>query len=271
MKTTIADFSKAYSIMYGPTTETPAALLKRLNSQDLKKTFRHKAMECHPDRATINHIDSAKLDNNFKDINWAYQVLKEALSDSSALFAAPAQPVYAGPAAYTPPPAYSYGYGYGYGYGYNYAHSTSAQEAYNSYSQSKAADDHFWCGTMPKQRLPFGQFLYYSGKISWNTLLEALDWQENQRPKFGQIALEGQLLSPGALSRLLSHRYRGEKIGDAAMRLGYLSPRMKEAVLNIQKHRQPALGQYFLSRGLLSQDELGRCLLQQRQHNNMAG
>ncbi len=258
--------------MYGPTGESPATLLKRLSSQDLKKTFRHKAMECHPDRASINHADSAKLDNNFKEINWAYQVLKEALENSSALFAAPAPQPAAAATTYGAQAGYSYGYAYNYGYphNYNYAHSSTAQAAYNSYSQAKPADDHFWCGAMPKQRLPFGQFLYYSGKISWNTLLEALDWQENQRPKFGQIALEGQLLSPGALSRLLSHRYRGEKIGDAAMRLGYLSPRMKEAVLNIQKHRQPALGQYFLDRGLLSQEELGRCLWQQRQHNNMA-
>ncbi len=256
MKTTLADFNKAYAIMYGPTSETPAALLKKLNSQSLKITFRHKAMECHPDRATINHIDSTKLDNNFKEINWAYQILKEALSDNTALLATPQAPI----------PA-THGYSYGAPSNYN---RQAAPQGYGNYSHAQTAtDDHFWCGAVPKQRLPFGQFLYYSGKISWNTLLEALDWQETQRPKFGQIALEGQLLSPGALSRLLSHRYRGEKIGDAAMRLGYLSPRMKDTVLNIQKHRQPALGQYFLSRGLLNQDELGQWLYEQHRHNNM--
>lgn len=250
MKT--ADFTKAWTIIYGPSNETPAQLIKRLNDHDLKSAFRKQAMLSHPDRATINSANAAEMDRKFKEVNWAYQTLKEAMSLGGNMTASqPAQPAYQQPQRQNvyQPPLYNYNC--------------------NDFKSQQCADDHYWCGAVPRQKLPFGQYLYYSGRISWNTLLQALDWQENQRPKFGQIALEGQLLSPGALSRLLTHRYRGEKIGDAAMRLGYLSPRMKDAVLNIQKHRQPAIGQYFLANGLLGQEELGKWLISQRQHNTM--
>ncbi len=243
--------------MYGPAQETPVNLVKKLTEQDLKSTFRRKAMLCHPDRANINSMSPAELDAKFKEINWAYQTLKEAMAPgatftSSSSYASPkSQP--AATQVYQQP----------------FCNNVNNNAYSGGFQNQTVADDHYWCGAIPRQKLPFGQYLYYSGRISWNTLVQALDWQETQRPKFGQIALEGQLLTPGALSRLLSHRYRGEKIGDAAMRLGYLSPRMKDAVLNIQKHRQPAIGQFFISNGLLGQEELGKWLVSQRQHNAM--
>ena len=53
----------------------------------------------------------------------------------------------------------------------------------------RAAPDCGWfhLSPIPDRPLRFGQFLYYAGLIDWHTMIDAITWQLNVRPKIGEI------------------------------------------------------------------------------------
>jgi hypothetical protein len=47
---------------------------------------------------------------------------------------------------------------------------------------------------MPKRHLLFGEFLYYSGAVSWNAFIKSIMWQRMQRPQVSTILLHQRFL-----------------------------------------------------------------------------
>ena len=43
-------------------------------------------------------------------------------------------------------------------------------------------------GTIPARKLRIGHYLYFSGLISWESLIKALVWQRRQRPRLGLVS-----------------------------------------------------------------------------------
>ncbi len=122
-------------------------------------------------------------------------------------------------------------------------------------------------GRLPSVALRFGQFLYYRGRVSWETLIQSLVWQSQQRPQFGKLALEYNFLTSGDILKILATRFPGEKFGEAAQRLGLLDAYGKMAILGFQRRFYAPVGQYYILKKLLSPELLEAELQAHRSHN----
>ncbi|MBW1780325.1 MAG: hypothetical protein JRL30_06260 [Deltaproteobacteria bacterium] len=129
------------------------------------------------------------------------------------------------------------------------------------------ASDHFYNGAIPKRNLLIGQFLYYSGRVSWKTLIDAIVWQRRQRPLIGQIALRWRKLSEHEIQTILLVRKLGEKFGECAARTGYLTRFEVMALLGGQSRLQSPIGEYFLKRNILRKEDMANMVNRQQIHN----
>lgn len=120
---------------------------------------------------------------------------------------------------------------------------------------------------LPRRRLRLGEYLYHARLVSLSHLVEAIVWQRRQRERFGEISRRWGLLDEERTARLLLARAPGEPIGAAARRLGLLGEVEVRAVLGFQRRRQPPLGRWFVTRGLLSPPALGAQLARLAAHN----
>jgi hypothetical protein len=122
---------------------------------------------------------------------------------------------------------------------------------------------------IPKRKLLIGQFLYYSGLISWQTLIDAIVWQRKQRPRIGEIALEWKMLSVKDVQRILQWKRLNEKFGERAVILGYLNRFELMALLGKQRNLNYPLGEYFVRHKILRVKELEFMVERHLTHNKM--
>ena len=135
-------------------------------------------------------------------------------------------------------------------------------------TQTAAAQgDHFWSGPIPSRTLRLGEYLYYTGRISWMNLIRALAWQARQRPRFGQVATRLGYLSPELIAEALSRRQSQERIGEVALRLRLLTRLQQQVVLDAQSRGGSRIGSYFVQSGLLPQSDLDGIMREVRAHN----
>jgi len=125
---------------------------------------------------------------------------------------------------------------------------------------ARASQDHLHRGTLPRRPLLFAEFLYYSGRVSWRNLVEAVAWQRRQRPPIGRIAVEWGHLSEDDVREILERRRRegsaGEPFGEYARRQGFLSRVQLLALLGRQRRLQRRIGQFFVEAGLIGPGEV---------------
>ena len=119
----------------------------------------------------------------------------------------------------------------------------------------------------PGRRLALAQFLFHLGWVSWESVLEALRWQEANRIPLGEVAVQTGTLTEAELRRVLRHKRPDELIGACALRLGVITRASLARLLERQKRLQPLVGQYFVQRGLLSAERLRTALARQQGHN----
>ncbi len=212
--------------------------LSYLQPSGLRAAYWKKAMETHPDRARALGRDEELMAERFKEINSAYNKLIEFLGKKGRLFP--------GPKKRTRP-------------------QKQRENAKRKYSD--ASFDRFYSGYMPKRELLIGQYLYYSGIVSWHTLIRAITWQRRQRPLFGQIAREWSMLSEEDIRWILRERHFMEKFGEFTLRTGLLNNFELMAVLGKQRRLQQPIGEYFLREGILRSRDMERLVEKQRVHN----
>ncbi len=133
-------------------------------------------------------------------------------------------------------------------------------------AQSRVSDRYF-TGIMPRRELLIGQFLYYSGLISWNTLNQAIVWQRRQRPVIGKIAQDWGILSAENIRRILKERSCKDHFGEYAHRNGYITKFQHLAIVGKQKQMQPPIGQYFIQQGFLENYDIKKMAENLRIHN----
>lgn len=225
---------RACLILFGEQVRATPDFLRCLKPEGVKAAFRTRALETHPDRAAHISGDPAKLNQNFIEVVSAYEAVMNAIG------VAPPPPTVVQPAPARP--------------------------------QARPARtrrvSHFFRGALPGRNLRLGEFLYYSGIISWQTFIDSLLWQRKSRPSFGDIAKQWNLLDQQSVFEILKQRHYGEKFGESAVRLGKLKPFWVRTVLKRQGKLQPLLGEFFLQESIMDQRALLRELARLERHNH---
>ena len=238
--TPLQELFDACLVLFGPETTVSEEYLKYLRPAGLKSAYRKIALETHPDRARALGKHTCELNARFAEVATAYHKLNTAMKEDGVLLADP-PPGYRASGVPEPPP--------------------------RKPKRTRKTADHYFTGPPPKRHLLFGQFLFYSGRVSWKTYIKALLWQRRQRPLLGQIALEWGLLTLRDIRNILAARRLGEKFGESAVRQGYLKAYNLLALLGKQRRLQSRFGEYFLQNGWFTSRQIEIFLKMQHHHN----
>ena len=201
--------------------------LSTLEEPALKHAYRQAALRTHPDSFANTDNHSQAL---FVAVNQAYQALSSYIAGRVNGL---------GTAVPTPDTA----------------------------TRSKSFAPIFYNGAVPETSLRLAEFLYYTRVISWNVMIDAIIWQRQQRPRFGDMAKQRRLLGEDDIRTIFTKRKIGEKMGSVAVRLGLMSAEEVNAILDEQKNLQLPIGLYFTEQGYLEADELDLILSDLQLHN----
>ena len=218
------DLSRACSLLFGPGHALPAELGGESWQRELRDAWRQRVLESHPDRAAVLGRDEAELEEEFRSLAEAYQILAQASRPDRE----------GAPRAARPPRR-------------------------EPDRPARAPVDHLHRGSVPRRPLLLAEFLYYAGRISWRNLVEAVAWQRGQRPSIGRIAVEWGHLSEDGVREVLAARRRaggpGTPFGERALRLGLITSGQLLALLGRQRRLQRRIGEFFVERGILAAAE----------------
>ena len=234
-----AELFDACGVLFGPDVKGSLAFLRYLQEPELKAAFRRRAFETHPDRAKILGEDKTRMNERFKEVSLAYEKLRLVMEGSRTVFLQSETVTKKKKQKKTAP----------------------GKEAPEEFS------DHFYTGHIPKCELLIGQFLYYSGLVSWNTLISAIVWQRRQRLRVGRIALDWGMLSKHEIHEILMKQKFREKFGECAIREGFLTPFKLMALLGKQRRLQDPIGKYFIERDIIHPRDMEEMVKRQRIHN----
>ncbi|MGZ6240679.1 MAG: J domain-containing protein [Syntrophales bacterium] len=253
---TSSDLYKACTVLFGTDANISGDFLKCLKASRLKRAYRKRALETHPDRATALAESPLSLTERFREVNFAYNQLNTFLE-------------------------YPWRYSHS-GYAGRRSHEHESvrrkQKAFESHdhrrmgsgahrSRYQGMSEHLWQGGLPRKQLLLGRFLYYSGIISMKSLIEAIVWQKGKRPMVGNIALRWDWLDQDDVLSIISMRRRGEKFCECALRCGYISSYQRTILLARQRMLQPLIGSFFTDRKIIAPQEMERIAEQFHTHN----
>jgi hypothetical protein len=262
---TFDDVIHAGRVLFGPAFAAEACGWR----DALKATYRRRALETHPDRARALGRSERDLSREFEAVADAYRLLSTLRAGPLPRGAVHGPPPR--PAARPPPrparPAERVR-----------VHVHVAPEPPPPPRPSPAREDRPQASgraprpgaprvragvrpqDLPRRRLRFAEYLYYSGRVRWTELVEAVAWQRAQRPPLGKIAVDFGFLAPDDVAVILERRREaaanGVPFGEWAVRLGFLTPFQLLAALGQQLRLQRPIGQFFVERGLVDADEI---------------
>lgn len=239
------DLFNAYCVLFGPEDEITVDLLKNLQPLVVRAAYRKKALETHPDRSRALGKAEVEMNERFIEVATAYENLNSLMKGDRIYY-------------------FRGGIGI----------RKKSKEKTEETSKHRDFSDHLYKGHLPKHKLLIGQFLYYSGIISWRTLISAITWQKRQRPPIGQIALKSGILSSYEVKKILTGRrieqsYR-EKFCQYACRKGYITSIERTTLLGEQRSLERPLGEFFTEQGILSTEEMDRMVGRLQIHNRCA-
>jgi len=239
----------ACHVLFGSGIDVSADFLRYLQMPGLKAAYRERALETHPDRAISLAYPPADLEERFKEVNAAYRELHDYL-ENPCRFKLIDAPFRERP--YQPSES---------------MRTWNGTQTKRTGASPEEVQRHFFMGTLPKRALLFGQFVYYSGYISYRQLIDAILWQKIGRPLVGHIALRRGWLYEDQIREILKHRQWGEKFGDVALRGGYLTPDELRMILGWQRILKPRIGGYFVEKRLFTVSFVEKMADQFRRHN----
>ena len=237
-----AEIFDACSLLFGSQINISLDFVKYLQPSGVKAAYWQKALETHPDRAKSLGKDEAEMNECFKKITAAYETLNSIVASGNSILSTPkksARP--ASPKNKKQPPRPS--------------------------SKAQKSGDMFYRGNLPSRKLLFGQYAYYTGAVSWRTMIKAIIWQRKQRPLIGSIATKWGMLTDENIQSILSSKQFLEKFGECAIREGYLSSYALMALLGKQRKLQKPMGHYLVKNRILRPETILRLVKQQQRHN----
>jgi hypothetical protein len=215
-------FDRACRIFFGNKAVINNNLFYSLQPSSISSTFRKIALKTHPDRFFMLDEETRKKKTSlFVEAKWAREQLLDFCRDrdsGSLLLSKIKRP------------------------GYNQAKKDH---------QKPFRHKRFYSGIIPKRHLLFGEFLYYSGAVSWNAFIKSIMWQRRQRPQFGNIAKRWYYLNEEEIREIVSQRKFCERIGKTAVRINLLSRFQVSTILLHQRFLQMPIGEYFVKKGHL--------------------
>lgn len=252
-----AELFSACRVIFGPQVNISLEFLRYLQPIGVKSAFKKRALETHPDRAKQIGSAHRNLNDEFRTVKQAYELLLSYVENKTSRIVG--EPVFT---ARRSRPQYQH---------VRYRRQTNAgQSQYRAQPNRPRRPfvDHFYRGPVPRRNLMLGQFLYYAGVISWRTLIDAISWQRSLRPCIGQVAMQSGMLTQRDVVRILTERKLDERFGECAVRIGYITPVEQITLVSRQTRQQHRIGEYFVQQGLLSEHDLALHVSRQRLHNN---
>jgi len=243
----------AYQVLFVDAGRATGSLLRSVQLPEIKKAYRRRALDTHPDRfGGSDALHRKQCTERFIEVAEAYEILNSylALRDRGVVLewevsgAWESAPKVRSAFRSRPGPA-----------------AASRSNVHSPFSFN------YWGRGMPDRPLRFGEYLYYSKVIPWRSLIGALVWQRRQRPRIGEIAQRWRWLTEPDIAWLLQRRRSGERLGEVLLRHRLISPFELDVLLWQQRRFQKRIGEYFLQEGFLTEAQLCRHLQQQRQHN----
>ncbi len=122
-------------------------------------------------------------------------------------------------------------------------------------------------GMVPRRRLRFAEFLYYSRVIHRREIIRAIRWQSTCRPRIGELATAWGKLNAEEAQAVERARRPSERFGECAQRKGVLTDFWVRVLLRRQQALDRPIGTYFVERGILNEEDLGHALDFHRRHN----
>mgnify|MGYP000609642192 CR=1 FL=1 len=257
-----AEVREACANLFGRNVVLSPEFLDYLQISGLKKAYRQRLFETHPDRATHLQEDPDTLNEKVRGIKEAYTLLEPMVRNERSVS------VDQDEASGTPPPSPS---------------STPSdepeeteQEAQNTaeprgnHAENREEGDtntSEQCHPPPENYLLFGEFLYHKNLISRKSIDQAVLAQRKDRPRIGEIATEWQFLSREEIAKILQIRNTCEKFGSAAVRMGYLTHYQLFAVLGKQRRLQKPIGLYLAFFNDLPTETIDQLAEEHQQHN----
>jgi hypothetical protein len=213
-----------------------AAFLERLDVAVVRRAWRRIAVASHPDAVRRGGGRAAKRDGSlFIEASQAYELLMGHLLRKPAAPGSPRRT--ADPARWRPP------------------------------AKPAGGPALFYHGPVPRRRLRLAEFLYYTGRVSWQSLIAAIVWQRAAQPRFGELARELRSISGQDLERILGSRLRHEHTGETARRLKLLTTDQVERILRLQRARRRPIGRYFVVKESMTAAQLTTLLRELHRHN----
>lgn len=244
------DLIKACNILFGSDIASGRDFLYYIQHSGIKTAYRKRARLTHPDTA---NCEESRLDltEQFIETNRAYEQLLDFVSNRDRTV----------PRHDIGSPAFRREARHGGRNRNSHGHAHAARQTTAPHS------GRFHEGPVPRRKLLFGQYLYYTREVSWESLIHALIWQRRQRPRLGDLALQSGLLSDVQLKFLLNSRLLGERIGEAAIRHRYIDRLQLQWLLSRQRFLQLPFGEYFVRKELMTRAKLFRSLHEFMRHN----
>ncbi len=226
---------EACEILFGPEIEVSREFIRYLQPEGLKSAYRKRAFETHPDHSHAFGKDSNRTSDLFIQVNLAYHKLRPLVTGRT--------------------------------HG-----KEEKQKRWCAQNPKRARTERpFSClydvARIPKRKLLLGQFLYYSGLISWQNLIKAIIWQQKHRPRIGEIALRWNMLSQEDVQSILDWKGLNEKFGERALLMGYLNRFELMALLGKQRKLKYPFGEYFVRHRILHSKEVEYMAKQNQIHN----
>jgi len=140
----------ACKVLFAHQTGFDFDFIKALDPSGLKLAYRKKALETHPDRSKALGRTEEEMNSLFKEVSSAYKILAPFVAGKKAPYKLPKQ-------SFSSP---------------------------KPWPKKHSFKDRYYHGSMPERELKIGQFLYYSGRVSWKALIRAIVWQRNSVAPF---------------------------------------------------------------------------------------
>jgi hypothetical protein len=244
-------------LLFGPRARAGGlAFLGSLEPAAVRRAYRTLAMASHPDRARRAGLRGAADGRQFIEASRAYELLMGWLlvqRGARPRTSAGARPPAEGKKRAGPDEARRAG--------------RDERKRPRPAAAPGARGPLFYRGAIPRRPLRLAEYLYYSGRVSWQSMIKAIVWQRSIQPKFGEIARELSRISAQDLWKILGSKLRHEQTGETAQRLRILSSAEVERILRLQRLRHRRIGAYFVEEEKMSGASLSELLRELHRHN----